>query len=236
MDLAMEAPSERLERFRDLVDKEDYAGFASELCDVLGFATKVELLPLVRGMLCEAIRETDEVQQLKAARGSRRGFSAFAKAGGVETPSKEAPGKDDAEAVAGARRRWQRTLREMFTTDAAICLQNDALEKYKTIDFRNEAGIMDASWQNEDSVVQRFEMMDELCLKYGLVNLLPMYGFSGDFQGWQAASSQMEILAKTDAQVRRHKDDNRRFIISLFPHAARNSFVGDESKRKLRAG
>merc|ERR1712007_388880 len=146
------------------------------------------LLPLLQGLLSVVVRTEEEInakiQASRAKRGSARELLSKIKGDDQnEIINDDIVSDQIHEVEVDCGRRWRRTLRSMFNSDAVIAFQNDLLSAYNTTDFEMECKTLESKFPYRAKKSEKLEMIHQFCSKNYFLPLLPVYGFSSDEKG-----------------------------------------------------
>jgi len=187
------------------------------LCELLGFDSKLELLPLLQGLTEEVIVHEESEAKAKTARRKKRG-GAFSKSNADDDEIEDKKEKGDEEGtIEQNERRWRRLLRIMWSGAAATALNNQLIQEYNSAMFKEKAEDLDRSWGPNVTFRDRAKDVDELCLCEVLSKVLPRFGFSGDVKGQQELKNLLEDCAKVDKNIKLQQQQIKRAIWAAFP-------------------
>merc|ERR1711907_287452 len=105
----------------------------------------------LQGLLGEIVRKEEEAQAKADARRAKKG-SAYDR---FKAPVAEQERKEEDAAVSDGTspaeaddtgRRWKRTLRAMFNTDAVVAFQNDLIDSYQSEEYANACKSLERNW------------------------------------------------------------------------------------------
>jgi len=207
------------------------------LCKGLCYKSPLDLLPFLRGALCEVVRWEEEHKVAKQAR-ARSAFGHFA---GPDRPVGHGPGPppvaaatpgtggdvyaagggpsglEPAEDSDAPSRRWKRLLRAMFSADTAIALLTQSLDIYMTDDFHAACFDLNNSWARDEKFDVQMRSIDTLCLRHGLGVVLERFGFSHDDKGMKEIDAIISELATQNEEVKQKHNELRRNLFEHFP-------------------
>jgi len=232
---AARTPTPQLETLRLAVQVEDYSLVATLLREELGFESKIEMLPLIRGVLADIVREEDEqavaLKERRRKAGTAFGnFAEFVHGGyGDERPA----GHPAQDAVAYGRR-WQKTVRWMFNAEAAIALQTELLVQYSSLDFQLEAEALNNSWTVENNFAERMASIDGLCLRCVLSAVMPRYGFAADINGQKELKASIDEMSKHSPQLLEKQQSVFKVLMPHFPNLQDAALNELKARRKKK--
>lgn len=225
---------------RSSVDAGDHLEAAKALCDGLDLANLTELLPVLRGLLGAVVEWEDQGHSVAVGKGRKPpASSAFARFTGLgkalllpgAQPGPDMPGENGENADGwvstleqvldedGApSRRWRRSIRAMFSVDAAMALLDEVRAEYKRDDFSYACSCVNDNWRHgEVSYEGQKSDIDSLCLERVLAPVLLRYGFSPDERGSKEIDMIIGELARGNPEVKRRNTEVQRLVLGNFP-------------------
>lgn len=219
-----------MEHLREAHMTEDYATAASALCDGLGISNSIELLPFLRGVLAEVVKQEELANASKEATRARKG-SAFSSYHGLQDePANGQAGDDELEA---AGKRWRRTLRAIFNAEAAMALLSDLATMYRSDDFARSARNLSARWRGSGKrYAEKMGDIEDLCLREVMGPLLARYGFSPDKKGSAELRAVIGNLSSGNKAIREKNTEIQRLIVAYFPNLASDSAKAEDEAQE----
>eukprot|EP00747_Dinoflagellata_sp_TGD_P168361 gnl/TRDRNA2_/TRDRNA2_194569_c0_seq1.p1 gnl/TRDRNA2_/TRDRNA2_194569_c0~~gnl/TRDRNA2_/TRDRNA2_194569_c0_seq1.p1 ORF type:complete len:409 (+),score=87.74 gnl/TRDRNA2_/TRDRNA2_194569_c0_seq1:43-1227(+) len=218
------------------IDAEDYSLVTSTLLAELSYTNSLELLPFLRGVLLEVVKQEEAALSQSAARRAKKG-SAFDRYNKPNQRDGQAGEKDlglsifnsavndelegSAEPVqkedpSAPSRRWRRAMRAMFNSEAAMALQDDMVAAYKKPEFAQDCRHLDDLWaQGKLQDVQKMTAINDLC-KPHMYPVIVQYGFPGDDKGVQEVTNIVDAFATTVAPMRAKKREIQQLVLQHF--------------------
>lgn len=202
----------------------DISNFVAALCEGLGYSDPVELLPLLRDVVAEVVKIEDEISTLRAAKAHNSAFKKYEKQEekrmGENKSSKE---NRDQIAREGARR-WRKTMRAMFTIDAATAMLNELRAGYESESFATDAERLNDLWLHfpDRKFQEQQANVEDLCLRTVLCPVLERYGFHPNRQGSNDMTSVIMHLSSNNKSVMEMNLNLQKQLYSFFPNVGCN--------------
>jgi len=165
------------------------------------------------------IKREDHATKKKSALRANRGISAFSR---YTATDQGTMGREQAVACRGQDeeadevRRWRRTLRAVFSEEAAAAMLTELSLQYQTEDFQVACRRLNESWGPGTDYLRQMQDIDELCLRRVLGPMLCRYGFSADQKGNQEVNNIIADLSTHSSEVYEKKMQVQRQIFSYF--------------------
>lgn len=224
------------EMLRVASETQDYTLATTTLLEELGYGEPTEILPFLKGVLAEVIRREDSAALTAQARRAKKGsaFGGFKAAVEEALPSAGPARQKDgdggrAQEEDGATRRWRRTLRAVFSEEAATSMLTEFAEMYKSLEWARAAANTSGCWDAETNRDQRLADIRKCCIsKYTPV--LARYGFTPDERGYEDMKAILDSLAAKNKEIILLKMKDSSLVLKSFPDLDKAGASPDSSR------